>query len=119
MDLLTGEVASGLGSAAGAGDRRARSFSIASRMLGPGALFFAIRGPHFDGHDFVVPALERGAVAAVVERDWAASAPVKLRPLLIPVADPVAALQALGREVRRKWGGPLVAVTGSTGQSTT
>jgi UDP-N-acetylmuramoyl-tripeptide--D-alanyl-D-alanine ligase len=119
MELLVSEVASLLRSASGAGDRMARSYSIDSRTLVPGALFFAVRGPRFDGHDFVGQAVERGAVGAVVGRDWAASAPANLRPLLIPVADTVAALQTLGRDVRRKWGGPLVAVTGSTGKTTT
>lgn len=119
MDLFIGEIATLLGSASGAGDRIAQGYSIDSRTLAPGALFFAIRGPHFDGHDFIQQALERGAVGAVVERDWAASAPANLRPLLVPVVDTVAALQALGREVRRKWGGPVVAVTGSTGKTTT
>lgn len=119
MDLLISEVASLLGSASNARDRVANSYSIDSRTLAPGALFFAIRGPHFDGHDFVARAVEGGAVGAVVERDWAASAPANLRSLLIPIADTVEALQTLGREVRRRWGGPLVAVTGSTGKTTT
>lgn len=119
MDLLIGEVASLLSSTCGAGDRVARSYSIDSRTLIPGALFFAIRGPHFDGHDFVAQALEHGAAGAVVACEWAASAPANLGSFLIPVADTVAALQMLGREVRRKWGGPLVAVTGSTGKTTT
>jgi UDP-N-acetylmuramoyl-tripeptide--D-alanyl-D-alanine ligase len=119
MDLLIGEVASLLGSTCGGRDRAARSYSIDSRTLLPGALFFAIQGPRFDGHDFVAEALERGAAGAVVRREWAASAPANLCSLLIPVPDTVVALQALGREVRRKWGGPLVAVTGSTGKTTT
>ena len=119
MDLVISEVASLLGSASNAQDGVAGSYSIDSRTLVPGALFFALRGPHFDGHDFVRAAVERGAVGAVVERDWAASAPANLRSLLIPVTSTVEALQTLGREVRRRWGGPLVAITGSTGKTTT
>ncbi len=47
----------------------ATGYSIDSRTLKPGDLFFAIRGERFDGHDFVAAALERGACAAVVARD--------------------------------------------------
>ena len=119
MDLSIGDVARRLGSTSEAQDRMARSYSIDSRTLASGALFFAIRGPRFDGHDFVQQVVDRGAAAAVVERDWAASAPVNIRSWLVPVADTIAALQTLGRDVRRKWGRPLVAVTGSTGKTTT
>jgi len=67
----------------------------------------------------VVQALQQGAAGAVVERNWAASAPANLVPLLISAADTVSALQDLGRAVRRKWNGTLIAVTGSTGKTTT
>ncbi len=46
----------------------ATGYSIDSRTLSPGDLFFAVRGERFDGHDFVVAALERGAGAAVVAK---------------------------------------------------
>ncbi len=47
----------------------ATGYSIDSRTLQPGDLFFAIRGERFDGHDFVAAAFEKGAVAAVVSRE--------------------------------------------------
>lgn len=119
MDLTLGEVASMLGSESGAPERVARRYSIDSRTLAPGALFFAIRGPNFDGHSFVREALERGAAGAVVERDWALNAPADVAPFLIAVPNTVAALQDLGRAVRRRWSRPLIAVTGSTGKTTT
>ncbi len=64
-------------------------------------------------------ALERGAAGAVVERDFFTGAPAAWRPALIAVADTRSALQTLARQVRRRWGKRLVAVTGSAGKSTT
>ena len=46
-----------------------RGYSIDSRTIGQGELFFAVKGERFDGHDFVNAALERGAAAAVVRKD--------------------------------------------------
>ena len=119
MELSLGEIAAILHGISGAPDRVARSYSIDSRSIASGSLFFAIRGPSRDGHVFVAEAVARGAAGAVVEREWAATAPLGLAPFLIPVASTVSALQCLGRAVRRKWGKPLVAVTGSTGKTTT
>ena len=47
----------------------AHAYSIDSRTIGPGELFFAVKGERLDGHDFVVAALEKGAVGAVVRQD--------------------------------------------------
>ncbi len=96
-----------------------RGVSIDSRTIEPGQIYFAIRGPHFDGHDFVDQAFERGAVAAVVEQAFFDRAPARLAPSLVPVEDTVKAIQQLAREVRRRWGRRVVAVTGSTGKTTT
>ena len=119
MKLTMGEVAAFLGTSSGVPDRRVEGYSIDSRSLAPGQLFFAIRGPRFDGHQFVGQALERGAAGVVVEEAFYASAPAEWRPALIAVADTRSALQTLARKVRRRWGKRLVAVTGSTGKSTT
>jgi UDP-N-acetylmuramoyl-tripeptide--D-alanyl-D-alanine ligase len=84
-----------------------------SRALTPGALFVALSGPSFDGHDFVAAAAGRGAVAALVER---------VLPLDLPqlvVADPLAALSIFAREWRRQFDIPVVGVTGSNGKTTT
>jgi UDP-N-acetylmuramoyl-tripeptide--D-alanyl-D-alanine ligase len=91
------------------------SVSIDSRTLAPGALFVAIKGPRFDGHDFLHEARARGAVAALVERD--VPAPEGLA--LVRVPDTAQALAALARDVRRALGLPVVAVTGSVGKTTT
>jgi UDP-N-acetylmuramoyl-tripeptide--D-alanyl-D-alanine ligase len=103
-----------------AGALVATGYSIDSRTVAAGELFFAVRGARFDGHDFVTAAFERGAVAAVVSRARAASLPdaALAHPLLI-AEDPLLALQSLAAHVRRQWGRLVVAITGSAGKTTT
>jgi UDP-N-acetylmuramoyl-tripeptide--D-alanyl-D-alanine ligase len=98
-------------------DAVARGYSIDSRSLQLGELFFAVRGERLDGHDFVEAALAKGAVGAVVRRDQLARYAVKAS--LLATDDPLVALQHLGAAVRRLWGRPLIAVTGSAGKTTT
>jgi UDP-N-acetylmuramoyl-tripeptide--D-alanyl-D-alanine ligase len=119
MKLMMGEVAALLGSSCGVTDRLVAGYSIDSRSLTPGQLLFAIRGPRFDGHQFVGQALARGAAGAVVEEAFYAGAPAEWQPALVAVVDTRRALQTLAREVRRLWGKTLIAVTGSAGKSTT
>ncbi len=95
----------------------AQGYSIDSRTVAPGELFFAVKGERLDGHDFVDQAREKGAVAAVVRKDQLARYPLKTG--LIGVRDTLAALQTLATAVRRLWGKPLIGVTGSTGKTTT
>src|SRR6266700_2261539 len=97
-----------------------QGYSIDSRTIAPGELFFAVRGERFDGHDFIAAAVERGATAAVVSRARVASLPdaVLAVPLLI-ADDPLLALQALAAHVRRQWGKKVIAVTGSAVKTTT
>jgi UDP-N-acetylmuramoyl-tripeptide--D-alanyl-D-alanine ligase len=95
----------------------AQGYSIDSRTLQPGELFFAVKGERLDGHDFVHQALERGAVSAVVRKDQLARFPVKA--CLLAVDDTLVALQTLATAVRRLWGKPVVGVTGSVGKTTT
>lgn len=98
----------------------ATGYSIDSRTLQPGDLFFAIHGDRFDGHDFVSAAFERGASAAVIARDRLAGLPEAARqhPLLL-VENPVLALQRLAAAVRRHWGKRVIGITGSAGKTTT
>jgi len=90
----------------------AAGWSVDTRTLNPGDVYFALRGPRCDGHDFVPAAVEKGASAVVVERS--AGAPVEL-----VVPDGLKALQDLAAWARRRWAGPVVAVTGSAGKTTT
>ena len=119
MELELQEVAEILGSGLPGAAGRCRSYGTDSRQIEPGRLFFAVRGPNFDGHDFVEEACRKGAVGAVVLAERLTQYPESLRPVLLGVDDTLGALQNLGRAVRRKWGGPLVAVTGSAGKTTT
>jgi UDP-N-acetylmuramoyl-tripeptide--D-alanyl-D-alanine ligase len=94
----------------------AMGYSIDSRTLNAGDLFIAIAGEHFDGHNYVQAALEKGAVGAIVEAGKKADGdPLRL----LQVEDSLKALQLLGAAARRLWGKPLLAVTGSAGKTTT
>ncbi len=98
-------------------DDVALGYSIDSRTIGKGELFFAVKGERFDGHDFGDAALERGAVAAVVRKDqWHR---YSWTPGVLVVDDTLIALQTLATAVRKRWGKPLVGVTGSAGKTTT
>src|SRR5216110_702886 len=95
----------------------AQRYSIDSRTIQPGDLFFAVKGERLDGHDFVEQAFSKGAVAAVVRKDQLGKYLVNTP--LLQVDDTLVALQTLAAAVRRLWGKPLIGVTGSTGKTTT
>ncbi len=92
--------------------------SIDSRTTSPGDLFVAIAGDSFDGHDFVGAALARGAVAAVVSRQFAADARASTVHF-IAVDDTIVALGQIAHHVRSKSSCTVVAITGSSGKTTT
>ena len=92
-------------------------YSIDSRTIQPGELFFAVRGERLNGHEYVEAALAAGAVGAVIRHDQAARFADKSRLLLVD--DTLTALQRLGAAVRRLWAKPLIGVTGSAGKTTT
>jgi len=121
--LTAAEVASVSGGRVVSGDPQTRigKWSIDSRTVGAGDLFVAIQGDRFDGHEFVAAALAAGALGAVVARtpvlpQAGAGGPA---PLVIQVADTTRALQLAAREVRRRSGATVVAITGSAGKTTT
>lgn len=113
-------------------DDEITGFGIDSRLIEPGNLFFALSpedytrhsftGASFvDAHAFIPQALGHGAAAAVarrerVQRDKAFEGP---RDRLVLVDDVIEALQRLAHETLRAWGGPVVAITGSAGKTTT
>ncbi len=88
--------------------------STDSRTTRPGDLFVPLRGPSFDGHDFLLQAARKGAVACLSE-EVIAGFPVPV----IRVKDTLRALGDLAAACRQSFGGPVVAVTGSSGKTTT
>ena len=107
----------------GAADVDIAGIAIDSRTIGPGELFVAIRGERFDGHDFVDAAIARGARGVMVESERleAVRAGSGGRPelLMFAVPDTTRALQDIARDVRRRSGAKVVAITGSAGKTTT
>ena len=107
----------------------AQGYSIDSRTVQPGELFFAVKGERLDGHDFVEQALSRGAIAAVVRKDQLArysnlSSNVSAGASsgsagLLAVDDTLVALQTLATAVRKIWGKTAIGITGSMGKTTT
>jgi UDP-N-acetylmuramoyl-tripeptide--D-alanyl-D-alanine ligase len=102
---------------AGESSAAVTGWSVDSRSLQAGDLFFAIRGPNHDGHAYVRNALQAGAAAVVVDREIPGSPQAESR--ILRVADSLQALQQLAARARQFWGGRLVAVTGSAGKTTT
>lgn len=113
MDRLTlSELAAMLGSPLTGEERLIDTITTDSRQLPANALFVALRGERFDGHDFVAAAREAGAAAVLVERsgDWGL-------PYLV-VDDTRHALGQLAAAWRQRVGLPVVAITGSNGKTT-
>jgi UDP-N-acetylmuramoyl-tripeptide--D-alanyl-D-alanine ligase len=90
-----------------------QGISTDTRTLRPGQAFAALSGQNHDGHDHVVRAFELGAPAAVVARRIDGAGPQEV------VDDPLLWLQRTAREMRRRFAGRVVAITGSAGKTTT
>jgi len=124
MKLTLGQIADWI-HAEGMFDSTAEAlgYSIDSRTISAGELFFAVKGERVDGHDYVEAALADGAVAAVVSMRWLKPATVEEAKLLrVPDEDAdcvLRSMQRLANQVRRKWGGRVIGVTGSAGKTTT
>ena len=92
-------------------------FSIDSRTLVAGECFIAIQGPNFDGHEFIGAALKQGAALVIARADT--KSPIEPDWPVIRVDDTLVALQRLANFTRRKWGKTVIAITLSTGKTTT
>lgn len=116
-----GQVESSTGGLLIAGARTAMvsGISIDSRTVRMGDLFFAIRGPHHDGHGFVAAALAKGAAGAVVDPAYQVPPDFTAGKILIRVDNTHQALKDLAMDVRRLWRGTLIGITGSMGKTTT
>ncbi len=98
--------------------RPARGICTDSRSIARGEVFAALRGPDFDGHEFVDGAFQRGASAAIVERAWMAGGGDCRHGPLLAVDSPLAALGVVARENRKRFCLPVIAVVGSSGKTT-
>ena len=115
MPLWTARDAAAATGGSGIPDWAATGVSIDTRNLATGDLFVALRGPNHDGHDFVGTALDRGAAAAMVDREIPGLSTVSL----LRVADTFAGLAALGSAARKRTDARILAVTGSVGKTGT
>ncbi len=120
LTLTAGDVAAASGGRVVAGNSAAPIGRIAidSRAVTAGDFFVAIRGDHFDGHQFVAAAIASGATGALIDDDAAMGA-IGTGAVVVQAGDTTRALQALARHVRRESGARVVAITGSAGKTTT
>jgi UDP-N-acetylmuramoyl-tripeptide--D-alanyl-D-alanine ligase len=107
-----GEFARACGGGLSGADRAYTEVVSDTRTLKAGELFVALRGPHFNGNEFVAVAAGAGAAGAVVDTEQ----PVALAQIV--VADTQAALTRAARAWRAHFTGPLVGVAGSNGKTT-
>ncbi len=111
-------------------DKEISGYSIDSRSVGAGEVFFALsqqdytragfNGEFVDAHRYIRDAFEHGAVAAVARADRVAGNPQleAMNHRLLLVEDAIAALQELAHRVYTAWGKPVVGITGSAGKTT-
>lgn len=88
-----------------------------TRKLKKGDIYFALKGPHFNGNDFAIQAIEMGAAYAIV--DEPIQAPSSIESQIIVVNDVLTCLQALAKYHREQFNIPFIAITGSNGKTTT
>jgi UDP-N-acetylmuramoyl-tripeptide--D-alanyl-D-alanine ligase len=88
-----------------------------TRQLKKGDLYFALKGPNFNGNEFALQALEQGAAYAIVDEQVKASAHLQER--IVYVEDVLTSLQALSKFHREQFSIPFIAITGSNGKTTT
>ncbi|WP_263379111.1 UDP-N-acetylmuramoyl-tripeptide--D-alanyl-D-alanine ligase [Granulicella paludicola] len=124
MKLALGQIADWI-HAEGIFDTNAEAvgYSIDTRTIGAGELFFSVTGERVNGHDYVEIAIANGAVAAVVSQRWLPPANFDEAKLLRVPDDcddcVLVAMQNLAHAVRRRWGKRVIGVTGSAGKTTT
>lgn len=90
------------------------SITTDTRSIKPGELFVALRGENFDGHDFVQVALDKGAIAAIVDFKF-----INSKLPLLQVEDTLQAYQKIAQWWRGQFSIPVIGITGSVGKTTT
>jgi UDP-N-acetylmuramoyl-tripeptide--D-alanyl-D-alanine ligase len=109
LEFRVKEIAAVLGHPA-TSDAWITGWSVDSRTVQPGDLFFALRGPNHDGNAYLDEAFRKGAVAAVANSQNSS---------VLTVPDSLAALQSIAAWARNQWAGLVIGVTGSAGKTTT
>src|SRR5689334_6450461 len=94
--------------------RQHPSIQTDTRKLKQGDIFFALKGPNFNGNTFSNAAIEQGAAYVVADE-----APAQAHPNIIVVDDALATLQSLAKHHREQFNIPFIAITGSNGKTTT
>ncbi len=94
---------------------RITGISIDSRTAKRGSAFIAIKGARYDGHEYIRAAIRKGAKAVIVSKRVACSDDI----VVIRVKDTTRALGQIAAEHRKKFNIPIIAITGSTGKTTT
>lgn len=112
LDYTLDDLAAVAGVATSHGATPFRGLSTDTRTLEPGSVFIALSGERFDGNAFVGDAFAKGACAAVTTK------PHDRGPCIV-VQDPLRVLQDFARFHRERWGGPVLALTGSCGKTST
>ena len=95
-----------------------RGISIDSRSLKVNQVFWALKGPNFDGHDFIKDAIAKGAAAITIDKINIHRINGTGLPVFV-VPDSLTALQQLAARHRRKFSIPVLAITGTNGKTTT
>jgi len=98
--------------------RSLRGISIDTRSLKTNQVFWALKGPRFDGHDFIINALKSGSAAIVINKSHAHRVSAMGAPVLV-VRDSLKALHKFAAMYRRKFKIPVLAITGTNGKTTT
>lgn len=113
LEWSTAKIAAGIGGRlVGHGSVAVTEVVVDSRLAGPGSLFVAMHGEHVDGHDYASRAMDAGAAAVVVDK------PLAIEPR-IEVPDTGEALRDMATMRRNEVTSPVVAITGSTGKTST
>ncbi len=117
--FTAGEIAAAVaGTLLGDGETKFTAVVTDTRKIVPGALFVALKGEKFDGADYARQAVEQGA-AAVLVRNGCPEEKFDGLPVVIKVEDTLIAYQAIAKAYRRYFAGPVLAVTGSNGKTST
>jgi UDP-N-acetylmuramoyl-tripeptide--D-alanyl-D-alanine ligase len=100
-------------------EQQVSGFAIDSRLVRAGDFFIPFKGEHTDGHLHIAGAAEKGAAGAFHDQSVSLSDSIPADFLLIGVEDPLRALQKLAAVYRRRFELPVIAITGSSGKTTT